>query len=1242
MQFAGKHPLKQQAHPRSLPNLGAIQSEHPGQDASRKRLAGAPLAVLKGQRASLPSLVPNGPRVHLPLLKSLRENERNVARSSKPVTPDMPRFAITSTSFRSTSIGFPAGRLPALQEGTPELPLPAGHIPFGRTNASFFSKASRASTPGAYSSTNGWGDRGHLCRLKAAEEKRIEGLRLKQALTHQTRGVNLVSSVTSKRNQAAALAADRGFVLSSLVREETDSRLQRARAFNEHWLATLFAPVPEPKKLLSAQIASRLPPAPMDDMQPQEEVEMHMCVAFQGQASLATGRPEFVLPSDPATPSSPSSSKKQATGQLALDDDESEEFEMELEELQQLIKVIQDMNSLSTLNTRQNSKTAGPAIMTRAAFCRLVCALDGLYSEHRPRLRRAVAHFDAHTESFMTDDEYGMKREVLGIRVSPPTERRGKDRDPFEELEELPITKLFKILLQEMYDDACNAGTRRRTAKQNLKTQIFKEALPRASEYCKRRSAHLEAQISAAVAAAVLENSRGKPPTPPPEQKMDWSDPIPQKDFSDQLANMLGYPPNGSEGIKTNNGEEISVEELMGLKDQKLKNAFPIRVWMEVKNMDWSEPIVQEDFSNQLANMLGYPPKGTERIKTNDGKEISVKELMGLKNRNLKMAFPVRVWKEVDEVAPENEDNEQVEACELEQPNGTANYADTFVVLKGETLMCKLFEPEVMGFIFEVSDVLNRIFQAYSDMPTPDGRGHMSLAAFLRFCGDFNWFPDLVDYKTIQWLYSSADTVVEEPVSEPESPASDETPTAAGKGKKRKSRKRVSSAQKEDEDPLASFTLISGKWVKSHLTWITKDPACMSESESRSINLLKAMLAWMRNRSLTTSEFFQFVVANGTGGGLSMEGLRLALELMSFDNPPTEEDVRELVLLLLPPATRGDCSPRSAKVLPDIELVALHGALTTVGLLNDTTPRALDVFLKDISKLTKEESNTVIFFRETLHTMDLTNKTPEMLFDLFDSDNTGNITEQHMTIQTHALMRMVGVATSALSVNTPFAPLNYKGSISKVEFCDLLAQVRESEKVRATEKQAHPVFLSSAAPEASSPQRGKHIFGPTAFVETLAKISLEHITERGNPTQSKLSSFHKLVWMFVFLHSSFESGKSKAAAKATLAGVDAVVSDCQGLGVDAEMSDRPKSLPPLQWLSSRYPNLFNEALRVPPELPPWATLQDRGDVLLDVCIGRNKLPADSSECDSPKIRVERLPDFVPFDRQLLKVMTGER
>lgn len=1186
MQKVGKHPLKQQAHPRSLPRLGAVSSEHAGEDASRKRLSGAPLAAMKGSAKSLPSLIPNHPRVPLPVLQSLREQEMNVAQCSKPATPELLRFSNTMASFRSTAISFPAGRLPALQKGAQELlPMRSKRMPLGKTNASFFCKASRASTPvDASSISDSWSDGGHLTRLKTAELNRHEGLRLKRALEQPSRGVNIVTGVTSKRNQAKALAADRGFVVSNLMREEPDSRLQRAQAFNDNWLACLFAPVPKPTKLLSAQIASRLPPSPMDDMRPQEDFGMRLSV-FEGHARLTskpsdTAEPTHpATPIDPATPSSPSSIKKQTSGVFGHpDDEESEEFELEFEDLQHLVKLIQDMNALSTPNAREHSKPTAPAIMTRAAFCRLACALDGLYSEHRPRLRRAVAHFDAHTENFTTEDEHGMKREVLGIRISTPL--GGKERDAFEELEELPITKLFKVILQQMYDDACNAGTRRRTAKQNLRTQIFKEAIPRAREYCKWRSACLEAQIGAAVAAASLESSRAKQPTTPPE------------------------------------------------------------------NNEWSEPIDRDDYSNQLAKVLGYPPKGTEQVQTKDGKVMSVSEFMGLKGDKLKKAFPFRVWREVEEVVPESDEKEQAESVEQDfpqQPDATSNYATTFVVLKGETLLCQLFEPEVIGVIYEVSNVLNRVFQAYSDMPTPDGRGHMSLAAFLRFLGDFGWFPELVDYKTIQWLYGG---VAEEPVSEPESPVSEETPSegrmsVGGKTKKRKARRRLPSGRREEEDgdPLAGFTCIFGKWAKSHLTWIAKDPAQMSDSESRSVNILKAMVVWMRTRDLTTNDFFQFIVKGGSRSALSVEGLRIALEFMNLDNPPTEEDIRELILLLLPPEAQGDGTQTCSKVLPDVDLADLQGAMSVAGLLKEPASQASDLFLKDLSKLTKEESDTVIFFRETLHIMELTNKTPDAMFDLYDTDKAGLITEKQMTIQTHALMRMVGVATSALSVDTPLAPLNFKGNISKIEFCNLLALVKEAERVRATEKQTHPVFLSSNA-RTSTPQRCKHIFGPTAFVETLVKISLEYITQRGNPTQRKLSSSHKVLWMFVFLQWSFESAKSRAAAKATSAGADAVLSDSPGGPVRRPC---PKSLPPLQWLISRHPHLFDEELRVPAELPQWATQQDLGDVLIDLCIGESKCPAVTSDHDQvsrPEIRTER--SIVPFDRLLLNVMTGER
>eukprot|EP00929_Paragymnodinium_shiwhaense_P113665 TRINITY_DN8195_c1_g1_i1.p1 TRINITY_DN8195_c1_g1~~TRINITY_DN8195_c1_g1_i1.p1 ORF type:complete len:1369 (-),score=320.86 TRINITY_DN8195_c1_g1_i1:139-4245(-) len=85
-------------------------------------------------------------------------------------------------------------------------------------------------------------------------------------------------------------------------------------------------------------------------------------------------------------------------------------------------------------------------------------------------------------------------------------------------------------------------------------------------------------------------------------------------------------------------------------------------------------------------------------------------------------------------------------------------------ILKGERLSSQLVEPEVLHFVAEFSGLFAQLFEAYRDVPLtcgakPVGRhssGHMSLGAFLRFCGDLGIFPSKVDFQTAQWLYNTA------------------------------------------------------------------------------------------------------------------------------------------------------------------------------------------------------------------------------------------------------------------------------------------------------------------------------------------------------------------------------------------------------------------------------------------------------------------------------------------------------
>ncbi|CAE7407905.1 unnamed protein product [Symbiodinium natans] len=53
--------------------------------------------------------------------------------------------------------------------------------------------------------------------------------------------------------------------------------------------------------------------------------------------------------------------------------------------------------------------------------------------------------------------------------------------------------------------------------------------------------------------------------------------------------------------------------------------------------------------------------------------------------------------------------------------------------------------------------IFHHLFEAYADLPMPDGTGSMSVKGLLRCCCDFELFPDRIDYKTILWIYNSAE-----------------------------------------------------------------------------------------------------------------------------------------------------------------------------------------------------------------------------------------------------------------------------------------------------------------------------------------------------------------------------------------------------------------------------------------------------------------------------------------------------
>ena len=75
-----------------------------------------------------------------------------------------------------------------------------------------------------------------------------------------------------------------------------------------------------------------------------------------------------------------------------------------------------------------------------------------------------------------------------------------------------------------------------------------------------------------------------------------------------------------------------------------------------------------------------------------------------------------------------------------------------------------LAEPEVIHFVAQFEDLFKAMFNSYFDYPVRDlelddienEEGHMTFSAFMRFCQDFRFFPRLLSYEDIHFIYENS------------------------------------------------------------------------------------------------------------------------------------------------------------------------------------------------------------------------------------------------------------------------------------------------------------------------------------------------------------------------------------------------------------------------------------------------------------------------------------------------------
>lgn len=550
-------------------------------------------------------------------------------------------------------------------------------------------------------------------------------------------------------------------------------------------------------------------------------------------------------------------------------------------------------------------------------------------------------------------------------------------------------------------------------------------------------------------------------------------------------------------------------------------------------------------------------------------------------------------------------------ASEL-QEEGKDLYFNTLLQMKGEGLLGHLFEPEVLHFMAQTSHVFQTIFKAYADIPSTTGEGHMSLAALVRFGADFGLFPHKVDFQTVQWLYNTECRTANPSVDRMDSRAG----SAGTSPPRRKGRKAII----KEEDGF----LYQTKWLKPHLAWMSKEPSRMTEVEMRSVFILTAIDDWLESHNLKVSEIF--ANTHATSGTFNAQDLQLVVNFMDFEDPPTAEEIQALAGLLI---VR---QPLTAIDFPTLEMARVAARLT-----KESRSRARNCFLKDLAKMSKVESSAHLFFTELTANLEFRGLAPESFYRMLDVDHSGQVPVKVIVRQARSLEKMEpGVWTAAMTVENPFAFIGktVEDDISREEFIDLFEEIKEARRLReASFEQKHPLFISSGTVQ--PPNSKDSPFAAEGFVKVIMKMGLFYLSHYGTEAQAQLSSHHKLLWLFLYMHWYFDGSRQRAEELLRQSGFERRSKSSRPSSRDSRPPSRPSSrgdaagrrypkhLPAMRRLLARHPTLFMGVGEV--ALPEWATPNRTADVVVQAAFRTLRIQESAAEGED-SWKVEGLED----------------
>ncbi|CAE8646010.1 unnamed protein product [Polarella glacialis] len=398
-------------------------------------------------------------------------------------------------------------------------------------------------------------------------------------------------------------------------------------------------------------------------------------------------------------------------------------------------------------------------------------------------------------------------------------------------------------------------------------------------------------------------------------------------------------------------------------------------------------------------------------------------------------------------------------------------------IVKAETLMNQLLEPEVVHLFAMFLGTFELLFANYSDVPTRAGKGHMTIFAFTRFCFDFGLFPTMIDLKSLQQIYgliakrgteeiaiAAVATAMAEMAEMAESRNGDEgnaaldrggTASSAGglsrprllsqsksspsvglrrSGRYLSSQLAISEETVVDPDGPDGLIFWNGIQIPRRLSWISKESADLSEAEGNCFAVLSAINDWLKDRSVKIHEFFLFLDTDGSGK-ISVEEMQAGLTFMRFFDPPSPEEVAEFFPLIASPETG------------EIAIWELQQSLVIISKQKTKLELARAGFMKLDSQMSSAELKASIFFKDLAVVMQRNKWTPEEMFQQFDLDGSGDVGQDELTSRAKKLLANSCGRCPGLDILSPFELLdtNGDGVVSQSEFCGLMLDLRKAQ-----------------------------------------------------------------------------------------------------------------------------------------------------------------------------------------------------